>query len=34
MRFLIKDTFGINVTGGWNTGFYFGGSLQYFFGSK
>lgn len=34
MRFLIKDTFGINFTGGWNTGFYFGGSLQYFFGSK
>ncbi|MCY1057117.1 hypothetical protein [Nannocystis sp. SCPEA4] len=33
-RFLIKDTFGINLTGGWNTGFYFGGSLQYFFGSK
>ncbi|MCA9718293.1 MAG: hypothetical protein KC468_26720, partial [Myxococcales bacterium] len=25
MRFLIKDTFGINLTGGWNTGFYFGG---------
>ncbi len=33
-RFLIKDTFGINITGGWQTGFYFGGSLQYFFGSK
>lgn len=33
-RFLIKDTFGINLTGGWHTGFYFGGSLQYFFGSK
>lgn len=33
-RFLIKDTFGINLTGGWNTGFYFGGSLQYFFGSR
>lgn len=33
-RFLIKDTFGINLTGGWNTGFYFGGSLQYFFGAK
>lgn len=33
-RFLIKDTVGINLTGGWNTGFYFGGSLQYFFGSK
>jgi len=34
MRFLIKDTFGINITGGWQTGFYFGGSLQYFFGQK
>jgi hypothetical protein len=33
-RFLIKDTFGINLTGGWNTGFYFGGSLQYFFGAR
>ena len=33
-RFLIKDTFGINITGGWSTGFYFGGSLQYFFGPK
>ncbi|MCB9566822.1 MAG: hypothetical protein H6710_06340 [Myxococcales bacterium] len=33
-RFLIKDTFGINIQGGWNTGFYFGGSLQYFFGPK
>jgi len=33
-RFLIKDTFGINITGGWQTGFYFGGSLQYFFGAK
>lgn len=34
MRFIIKDAFGINITGGWNTGFYFGGSLQYFFGPK
>jgi hypothetical protein len=34
MRFLIKDTFGINIVGGWQTGFYFGGSLQYFFGQK
>jgi hypothetical protein len=34
MRFLIKDTFGINIVGGWQTGFYFGGSLQYFFGPK
>ena len=33
-RFLIKDQFGINITGGWQTGFYFGGSLQYFFGNK
>jgi hypothetical protein len=33
-RFIIKDTFGINITGGWQTGFYFGGSLQYFFGPK
>ena len=33
-RFLIKDTFGINITGGWQTGFYFGGGLQYFFGNK
>ncbi len=33
-RFLIKDTFGINIEGGWNTGFFFGGSLQYFFGPK
>ncbi|HEY0138193.1 MAG TPA: hypothetical protein VGB85_29115 [Nannocystis sp.] len=33
-RFMIKDTFGINITGGWQTGFYFGGSLQYFFGNK
>ena len=33
-RFLIKDTFGINIEGGWNTGFFFGGSLQYFFGKK
>lgn len=33
-RFLIKDTIGINITGGWQTGFYFGGGLQYFFGLK
>src|SRR5690606_37961210 len=31
-RLLIKDTVGLNLTGGFNTGFYFGGSLQYFFG--
>lgn len=33
-RFLIKDTVGINITGGWQTGFYFGAGLQYFFGNK
>ena len=32
MRMIVKDTLGINLTGGWNTGFYFGGSIQYFFG--
>ena len=31
-RLLVKDTVGINLTGGFNTGFYFGGSMQYFFG--
>lgn len=31
-RLIIKDTVGINLTGGFNTGFYFGGSMQYFFG--
>jgi len=31
-RLIIKDTVGITVNGGWNTGFYFGGGLQYFFG--
>jgi hypothetical protein len=31
-RFLIKDAFGISINGGFNTGFYFGGSLMYFFG--
>ncbi|MBC8068261.1 MAG: hypothetical protein IAG13_08005 [Deltaproteobacteria bacterium] len=33
-RLIIKDTFGITLTGGWNTGFYFGGSLNYFFGKQ
>jgi hypothetical protein len=32
MRLIVKDTLGINLTGGFNTGFYFGGSIQYFFG--
>jgi hypothetical protein len=32
VRFIIKDSFGINLTGGFQTGFYFGGSLGYFFG--
>ncbi len=31
-RIIIKDTLGINIQGGWNTGFYFGGGLSYFFG--
>lgn len=31
-RMIIKDTVGISVNGGFNTGFYFGGSLTYFFG--
>lgn len=33
-RLIIKDVFGITLTGGWNTGFYFGGSLNYFFGKQ
>jgi hypothetical protein len=32
IRFIIKDSFAINLTGGFQTGFYFGGSLGYFFG--
>ena len=32
MRLLIKDAVGITVNGGFNTGFYFGGGVQYFFG--
>lgn len=31
-RVIIKDTVGIAVTGGFQTGFYFGGNFQYFFG--
>ncbi|MCA9707216.1 MAG: hypothetical protein KDK70_15290 [Myxococcales bacterium] len=31
-RLIIKDAVGITINGGWNTGFYFGGSLQYYFG--
>ena len=31
-RVLIKDTVGLAVTGGFQTGFYFGGNFQYFFG--
>jgi hypothetical protein len=32
MRLIIKDAVGITINGGFNTGFYFGGGLQYFFG--
>lgn len=31
-RLLIKDAVGITLDGGFNTGFYFGGGLQYYFG--
>ncbi len=31
-RAIVKDSLGIVLTGGFNTGFYFGGSVQYFFG--
>ena len=31
-RIIIKDAFGIGITGGFQTGFYFGGNMQYFFG--
>lgn len=31
-RVIIKDVFGIGITGGFQTGFYFGGNMQYFFG--
>ena len=33
-RVIIKDTFAITVNGGFNTGFYFGGALTYFFGKQ
>lgn len=33
-RFIIKDVFGISINGGFNTGFYFGGSMHYFFGKQ
>ncbi|MCA9650031.1 MAG: hypothetical protein KC501_08990 [Myxococcales bacterium] len=33
-RLIIKDTVGITVNGGFNTGFYFGGGLQIFFGKS
>jgi hypothetical protein len=31
-RLIIKDAFAISINGGFNTGFYFGGTLAYFFG--
>lgn len=31
-RLIIKDVVGLTLNGGFNTGFYFGGGLQYFFG--
>jgi hypothetical protein len=34
MRLIIKDALGITVNGGFNTGFYFGGGLQYYFGKR
>lgn len=34
MRLLIKDAVGITINGGFNTGFYFGGGLQYYFGKS
>jgi hypothetical protein len=33
-RVIVKDTFGITINGGFNTGFYFGGALTYFFGKE
>ena len=32
VRMIIKDIVGVTLNGGWNTGFYFGASMQYFFG--
>lgn len=34
MRLIIKDAVGITLNGGFNTGFYFGGGLQYYFGKR
>ncbi|RMG99826.1 MAG: hypothetical protein D6705_02095 [Deltaproteobacteria bacterium] len=34
MRLIVKDVFGITVSGGFNTGFYFGASMAYFFGKN
>ena len=31
-RMIIKDTVGLTINGGFNTGFYFGGAVTYFFG--
>jgi hypothetical protein len=31
-RVIIKDTFGIEILGGFKTGFFFGGGIQYYFG--
>jgi hypothetical protein len=31
-RIIIKDTFGIEIAGGFKTGFFFGGGIQYYFG--
>jgi hypothetical protein len=33
-RVIVKDVVGITVNGGFNTGFYFGGALTYFFGKE
>ncbi|MEX1361581.1 MAG: hypothetical protein AB1Z98_00520 [Nannocystaceae bacterium] len=33
-RLIIKDTVGLSLSGGFNTGFYFGGGLQIFFGKS
>ncbi len=34
MRLIVKDVFGITLSGGFNTGFYFGANLAYFFGKN
>jgi hypothetical protein len=33
-RIIVKDVFGITINGGFNTGFYFGGAMTYFFGKE